>query len=220
MTFGSSPRVRGTHCHGPRVAAEGRFIPARAGNTWVNPICACLQPVHPRACGGTLLWLRQGQPTRRFIPARAGNTAADRFGVNRYSVHPRACGEHAGIPTSLRRYAGSSPRVRGTLQLAVNIVVDNRFIPARAGNTGPQTIQPTAKTVHPRACGEHRARARPSLIGDRFIPARAGNTLARPVTMGVSSVHPRACGEHSARRRTASNTSWFIPARAGNTHSV
>ena len=62
------------------------------------------------------------------------------------------------------------------------------FIPAPAGNTHTVrsgTSSPT-RTVHPRACGEHRGRA---TLEDRS---------------GVS-VHPRACGEHRSVRRLATD---------------
>ena len=50
-TFGSSPRVRGTHHRQTCETRKRRFIPARAGNApAVEPIRR--QPaVHPRACG-------------------------------------------------------------------------------------------------------------------------------------------------------------------------
>ena len=96
-----------------------------------------------------------------------------------------------------------------------------RFIPAPAGNTTTLPMRRLARTVHPRACGEHRAGpdayttahgSSPRLRGTRlaslgagqrrrFIPAPAGNTHVQPRHCGRCAVHPRACGEHSHSRR-------------------
>ena len=93
---GSSPRVRGTHLDRVRAGVEGRFIPARAGNTASSVFSTPVQAVHPRACGehefqesrtrpyigssprvrGTPGWSGRSMSPRRFIPARAGNTRA------------------------------------------------------------------------------------------------------------------------------------------------
>ena len=91
---------------------------------------------------------------RRFIPARAGN--GDRLPSHSYvhPVHPRACGERHGFDETGESYAGSSPRVRGTVPAAEIPAGDDRFIPARAGNGIPRGHQS---------------------IRVRFIPARAGN---------------------------------------------
>ena len=112
---------------------------------------------------------------------------------------------------------GSSPRLRGT-QLATSCrAARRRFIPAPAGNTPPGPRPSGARSVHPRACGEHSLPTRrlivffgssPRLRGTpesesvrhrqlRFIPAPAGNTSACRRNTGMAPVHPRACGEHS-----------------------
>ena len=135
---GSSPRGRGTHPGLPVHHQQPRFIPARAGNTLSRDDRADSTTVHPRAggehipsasasaivCGssprgrGTL----QGRPSVlghvRFIPARAGNTA-NRVAMPSISpVHPRAGGEHKLRALEQRGAAGSSPRGRGTHELA------------------------------------------------------------------------------------------------------
>jgi len=165
---------------------------------------------------GTLRIFRRLKKTRRFIPARAGNTADLNESPPFRSVHPRACGEHnAPVSVCIRR-AGSSPRVRGTLQGRLSQPQKKRFIPARAGNTRSATYCLRFWTVHPRACGEHpvgytgfgnNSGSSPRVRGTRrhwrrkqrrkrFIPARAGNTRSRGAARVNLAVHPRACGEH------------------------
>ena len=51
------------------------------------------------------------------------------------TVHPRVCGEHGVRDGRAHNGVGSSPRVRGTLSLAVWEVNCGWFIPACAGNT-------------------------------------------------------------------------------------
>ena len=153
----------------------------------------------------------------RFIPAPAGNTARCRRWSGMPSVHPRACGEHLRCPVGRVRPDGSSPRLRGTrCRLRTNPGF-SRFIPAPAGNTWPKYGPPSPHSVHPRACGEHRADhshsvqpngSSPRLRGThalepgdsvalRFIPAPAGNTESLRGWLSWHTVHPRACGEHS-----------------------
>jgi hypothetical protein len=106
--------------------------------------------------------------------------------------------------------------MRGTRSARKDGRLDERFIPAHAGNTISMACSRVMNAVHPRACGEHpslhstraeRSGSSPRMrgtradllvdLGDmRFIPAHAGNT-ARPVSgRSLTSVHPRACGEH------------------------
>ena len=152
----------------------------------------------------------------RFIPARAGNTRAARILPPARPVHPRACGEHSMRSRKSSVVSGSSPRVRGTLVIDGRPGKIIRFIPARAGNTSSTCPPNSPTTVHPRACGEHRAveegtdpggGSSPRVRGTRyrqhrrtwltrFIPARAGNTRCRRSGPGRTPVHPRACGEH------------------------
>ena len=95
-------------------------------------------------------------------------------------------------------------------------MLDNRLIPARAGNTFFFRSSRSESTAHPRSRGEHvgttpalgsltgssplargtlacRSRRRPN---QRLIPARAGNTVpVKPVDF-VAPAHPRSRGEH------------------------
>ncbi len=112
--------------------------------------------------------------------------------------------------------AGSSPRLRGTLDVHFLLPPLQRFIPALAGNTVVLKPFRDVPPVHPRACGEHypryvnayiKAGSSPRLRGTllsefaqaitvRFIPALAGNTICQGLFYVITSVHPRACGEH------------------------
>ena len=48
---GSSPLARGTRCHALDSGIGGRFIPARAGNTWPSSASSARPAVHPRSRG-------------------------------------------------------------------------------------------------------------------------------------------------------------------------
>ena len=153
--LGSSPRLRGTHSRIGRQHVKRRFIPAPAGNTWVEPFYIPCISVHPRACGehrvactqtllllgssprlrGTLSPSDLSLPWSRFIPAPAGNTRLGGPDKMSITVHPRACGEHSASRTARPDRCGSSPRLRGTLLYALRSAAVKRFIPAPAGNT-------------------------------------------------------------------------------------
>ena len=212
---GSSPRVRGTPPLPRFLRLDRRFIPACAGNALPLPPEPSRPPVHPRVCGERIVALSAsyrsaGSSPRvrgtqigafcydcisRFIPACAGNARDAPPQLLSTPVHPRVCGERALLDHPNISMNGSSPRVRGTQdrpELSCPLV---RFIPACAGNAVGPVLGDTAKTVHPRVCGErvqHRTR-RPRMAGSsprvrgtrhltalvfepvRFIPACAGN---------------------------------------------
>ena len=215
-TVGSSPRGRGTQLPGRLPGAGGRFIPARAGNTATSPSRRRRRAVHPRAGGehefpgsgiprlngssprgrGTRQRSLRFRAGHRFIPARAGNTPGALPSRGRGAVHPRAGGEHGNLFRSDAAADGSSPRGRGTHRLDGEDARRERFIPARAGNTPPICAGARARSVHPRAGGEH-----PEAVW--LAAARLGSS-------------PRGRGTPDAWRRVADGIR-FIPARAGNT---
>ena len=212
------------------------IIPARAGNTATCRGGPAGVADHPRACGEHSASLSR-RPTipgssprvrgtpfpyvfiligTRIIPARAGNT--DRAGhiQPQKTDHPRACGEHQLADVPSVNNAGSSPRVRGTLREHDPNEVQERIIPARAGNTANASRDDGFHPDHPRACGEHfigspfcsiHAGSSPRVRGTRLtagmeclryriIPARAGNTFWITSALAIAADHPRACGEH------------------------
>ena len=135
----------------------------------------------------------------RFIPACAGNIPLFSLTNELTAVHPRVCGEHKHSITGMANMVGSSPRVRGTLNLKWNMLLCYRFIPACAGNIRFACYPCRISAVHPRVCGEHVnvGRERLAAVGSsprvrgtfptlqrgnrycRFIPACAGNISHR-----------------------------------------
>ena len=152
-----------------------RFIPALAGNIYVQTDGETVSSVHPGACGehkifhagitshsgssprlrGTWGIHRIPRSCHRFIPALAGNITHYRPPVSAGTVHPRACGEHRCFGVRLFRGCGSSPRLRGTCRRCRMPVHHHRFIPALAGNIRRGCYTTGVRPVHPRACGEH-----------------------------------------------------------------
>ena len=253
---GSSPRGRGTHRGGQANPYPSRFIPARAGNAHDLDRGAAEETVHPRAggergvmgpavrrCVGSS---PRGRGTRpavagrsgrlRFIPARAGNAIPPCDVTPPRSVHPRAGGERSRRFWKRTGFSGSSPRGRGTRHPPVELLAEDRFIPARAGNAGERPPGAPMGPVHPRAGGERPGRGAQPGPRRRFIPARAGNAPRCGSRSRGRPVHPRAGGERGsthARGPAAGGSSprgrgtrrparspgahrRFIPARAGN----
>ena len=216
---------------------QHRFIPACAGNSQALPPQDQALPVHPRVCGeqrpapaqryssagssprvrGTVDDRGRGCGRGRFIPACAGNSRNRPGFETAEAVHPRVCGEQCICQSSSRNSSGSSPRVRGTALERLSGKINDRFIPACAGNSFACGPQPHRTSVHPRVCGEQRTAGIPrsqrpgssprvrgtawagqsGRYSDRFIPACAGN---RDIVVGVISfaaVHPRVCGEQA-----------------------
>ena len=154
---------------------------------------------------------------RGIIPAYAGNTPVPCFVDLRFRDHPRVCGEHAvHVPKTVFRL-GSSPRMRGTLNMLCELWRDGGIIPAYAGNTWCVDSQFSWRPDHPRVCGEHMPTgwnddsalgSSPRMRGTRFIPlgfrsgrgiipAYAGNTARNAYPFGTTRDHPRVCGEHN-----------------------
>jgi len=174
-----------------------RFIPARAGNTWLLRKLRTPTAVHPRTRGEHVDQDQVFAVLRRFIPARAGNTKSHTMPCVLIAVHPRTRGEHADVLNDPAIDDGSSPHARGTLEHHPRQSVHSRFIPARAGNTRHERGRHATVAVHPRTRGEHEMQvprtgendgssphargtlkqSLPRLPATRFIPARAGNTL-------------------------------------------
>ena len=132
----------------------------------------------------------------RFIPTHVGNTLLNNSVVAPSAVHPHACGEHPKRNIHKSAFAGSSPRMWGTLCANPCLAPCHRFIPTHVGNTKLQSLTLTESAVHPHACGEHSWKyskicsctgSSPRMWGTpqdtpinpvvgRFIPTHVGNT--------------------------------------------
>ena len=137
--WGSSPRMRGTPTSCLIASISAGIIPAYAGNTRPHHPSTLDIWDHPRVCGehgmadigdalssgssprmrGTLLRVRIPDGAMGIIPAYAGNTVRQEVLVFLARDHPRVCGEHRCQLHDRQHAAGSSPRMRGTLFLAV-----------------------------------------------------------------------------------------------------
>ena len=191
---GSAPRVRGIRFGTQTKANNARFSPARAGNTPPSAAVRRRISVQPRACGeysdnraiadawdGSAPRVRGIpllHPLRiahvRFSPARAGNTCSRAPGVSWFPVQPRACGEYASSQCSVIGRPGSAPRVRGIRQKDCARELEDRFSPARAGNTRPLPACTPASPVQPRACGEYTSRLNPCTFAFGSAPRVRG----------------------------------------------
>ena len=151
-----------------------------------------------------------------IIPAYAGNTGCPSVRPCVRWDHPRVCGEHFNAVRNATSPQGSSPRMRGTLQLDIQLCGAGGIIPAYAGNTATCRCIVMNSRDHPRVCGEHYISLRSLRIGAGssprmrgtpaaraaataahwIIPAYAGNTPTFPWSTTVARDHPRVCGEH------------------------
>ena len=192
------------------------IIPACAGNTGGHWSSLIKGRDHPRVCGehsvihstcelpsgssprvrGTHVRGARHVHLNGIIPACAGNTdhRTDRY--RRAGDHPRVCGEHPSASLNEVRPSGSSPRVRGTLEIHCVGKRLRGIIPACAGNTLRPKLSGDTIRDHPRVCGEHqftyksmvvipgsspRVRGTQAFAGQSplqggIIPACAGNT--------------------------------------------
>ncbi len=132
---GSSPYTRGTRLSSHHPLIRSRFIPVYTGNT--------------RSCGsfwyqtlgsspytrGTLSHTVRKSLKMRFIPVHTGNTPRISLRTIISPVHPRAYGEHLQSMQPVNIRYGSSPCIRGTLQIRWQSGTVPRFIPVHTGNT-------------------------------------------------------------------------------------
>ncbi len=110
---GSSPLTRGTQRRSSRGPYRRWFIPAYAGNSWIQCAAQRCSTVHPRLRGellngaplsqdqggsspltrGTQKTAAEGCRNKRFIPAYAGNSLLGFYRRSGRTVHPRLRGE-------------------------------------------------------------------------------------------------------------------------------
>ena len=96
---------------------------------------------------GTPIADRYGLNVQRFIPAYAGNSNTKTFFIGCSPVHPRLRGELGAAAFRSSGGSGSSPLTRGTRNLVRLSVLGCRFIPAYAGNSLKDGINPSIHTL-------------------------------------------------------------------------
>ena len=233
-TAGLSPRLRGN-----RQQLRGRHrpagsIPAPAGEPKGPAGIFHRPPVYPRACGGTttytppvgneyglsprlrgnLLGMMLNCPITRSIPAPAGEPAGCLGMMALPMVYPRACGGTRDEKLEAELAEGLSSRLRGNPSELTPLALDDRSIPAPAGEPVGQQARPVRLSVYPRACGgtgtkalrnKYRNGLSPRLRGNqlrdflnpgqpRSIPAPAGEPCSLTALSASHWVYPRACG--------------------------
>ena len=152
-----------------------------------------------------------------IIPAHAGLTCPSPKIFYRRRDHPRACGAHVDCRVGQPGFAGSSPRMRGSLCQWEGLERRTGIIPAHAGLTHADRHEPSHLRDHPRACGAHQGKhgtdrdivgSSPRMRGSRdlafqqpeavgIIPAHAGLTTSASRMSFITGDHPRACGAHT-----------------------
>ena len=175
-------------------------------------------------------------PLPRSIPARAGEPLAHSKPGWSMGVYPRACGGTRVIDVVPLPAQGLSPRVRGNPTVLGGAVVQQRSIPARAGEPVESDRVHRRSQVYPRACGgthgvavprpqssglSPRVRGNPPTllrkrILTRSIPARAGEPVAAASHFRSCRVYPRACGGTRRLKNPMSYPPGLSPRVRGN----
>ena len=132
---GSSPRMRGTRPHSAPSRSISRDHPRACGEHWSLVVLLVLVDGSSPRMRGTPTQVCPTQVCIGIIPAHAGNTATLANGHSDHRDHPRACGEHVFHSNRFPRHQGSSPRMRGTLNVERGGEGFDGIIPAHAGNT-------------------------------------------------------------------------------------
>ena len=74
-------------------------------------------------------------------------------GRHEAEVYPRVCGGTLMPPTTHKAQVGLSPRVRRNRLRCVPHLLDDRSIPACAGEPTPIELSSEMRKVYPRVCG-------------------------------------------------------------------
>ena len=140
------------------------------------------------------------------------------------SPNPHLCPQTAPTPpvNGKQVTTGSSPQVRGRLDVAAWVNVVFGLIPAGAGQTRPPSDRRRVLAAHPRGCGAdltlfvfltqsigssprvrgRRGRRSVEVRGHGLIPAGAGQTRDKHGQAGALGAHPRGCGADGTRPTT------------------
>ena len=181
---GSSPRVRGAgRAAVPRVYWRG-IIPACAGSSDLVDLKTRGLGDRPRVCGeqpaatvrvfgrwgssprvrGAAQDARQHVVLAGIIPACAGSSRLEHGEAYQARDHPRVCGEQNGLRGLDLEVVGSSPRVRGAVDVRHDRLLLSGIIPACAGSREGQSCTCRQCWDHPRVCGEQSEQRRPFAV--------------------------------------------------------
>ena len=172
---GSSPRGRGKQPMVRNGRIHGGLIPAWAGKTLSGVGLGQTRWAHPRVggenyerktgepitCGssprgrGKLLSAVADRRPDRLIPAWAGKTTPRSTRPGARWAHPRVGGENTKTRMSPGLTVGSSPRGRGKHFALIDVLFEERLIPAWAGKTILSPGLNCAHRAHPRVGGEN-----------------------------------------------------------------
>ena len=128
------------------------------------------------------------------IPACAGQPPKTAPRVERRRVYPRVCGAATACVAVCKAVKGLSPRVRGSLEHVVKVVMNHRVYPRVCGAAlAGRGDCPAEGGLSPRVRG-----SRHLISGlcepDGSIPACAGQPIASTKESGRVRVYPRVCG--------------------------
>ena len=89
---------------------------------------------------------------------------------------------------------GSSPRMRGTQDMAYTIDLGKGIIPAYAGNTIVIQVLNLFAWDHPRVCGEHHVQAQSTFSTPGSSPRMRGTRVRRCCGVAASGIIPAYAG--------------------------
>ena len=139
---------------------------------------------------------------RGIIPAHAGLTSPFLCPRSVRRDHPRACGAHLRMASHISARLGSSPRMRGSLDVARSVIHLGGIIPAHAGLTCTSCSREIRWWDHPRACGAHSYVVHGGNGMEGSSPRMRGSQANRRHNDIRCWDHPRACGAHAIRSGT------------------
>ena len=212
---GLSPRVRGNRHARHRVTVLSGSIPACAGEPGGAGAEGGERGVYPRVCGGTTALspyspsIEGLSPRVRGNPGRGRETARGRgsipacAGEPMYAiwrcmperVYPRVCGGTFDAALEYLEDRGLSPRVRGNLVGIVEQRIDNRSIPACAGEPSQSAGTQPSSSVYPRVCGGTDLYWTPDTTDRGLSPRVRGNRVTYRLVPPTAGSIPACAGE-------------------------
>ena len=211
LQSGLSPLARGNHLRRPAVGVGLRSIPAGAGEpSSIQSLQACGQ-VYPRWRGGNPLGHLFNTISHGSIPAGAGEPNPLRQSSGQAAVYPRWRGGTVTRTNAVSEGQGLSPLARGNPHAVRKYGLEQRSIPAGAGEPAHAANPSNTQAVYPRWRGGTSvctltlvpgAGLSPLARGNRrrfagrgcragSIPAGAGEPGIDAPQNGIDEVYPR-----------------------------